>query len=367
MTLPTAIVANLLIVIVFAFGWLVFGLDGDLYYRSVQEDEYLEWASVWAFVAAAALYLRHALGAPFDPKHAWFVIGLALFCLFVALEEISWGQRLFGYRPPAYFLEFNYQQELTVHNIIDTDLRKLAFQFVAFGYGVILPLTMLVPVVGRHLERFGLVAPPAALIPAFLATGIVQVIYPLKYTGEWAEMMLGLCFLFSAMSIGTTMVPSDARARPHPAGRLAIAWIIVFAAGVATSAATRLQSGSNEAYVQFARFELEALKRDFMASDNMSLCGRHKRLYTIATQYGMSELFDGEFARLTRRELPEQRAAFLLDPWNHAYWIRDTCETRNRERTIFIYSFGPNRRRDSTKSTVGGDDLAVVIRGHLPP
>jgi len=29
----------------------------------------------------------------------------------------------------------------------------------------------------------------------------------------------------------------------------------------------------------------------------------------------------------------------------------------------YLYSFGPNRRRDSTKWELGGDDIAVFIRG----
>ena len=53
----------------------------------------------------------------------------------------------------------------------------------------------------------------------------------------------------------------------------------------------------------------------------------------------------------------------MLDPWNYAYWIRDNCAADERERMTYIYSFGPNRRRDSTKWEVGGDDLVVFVRG----
>jgi len=345
------------------YAWSIWTLDENLYYLAVQEDEYLEWASFWAFFAAACVYLRKTFKPSFQLTRGWFLLGLAAFCLFVALEEVSWGQRILGYRPPDYFLESNYQQELNVHNVVDTDLRKLALQLVIFGYGVALPLVMLVPVVSEQLRRLGIVAPPPALIPAFLFTGIGQVTYPIKFTGEWVELMLGLGFLFSALSLSQTD-PTDSRPRRLPlAGRLSIVWLAILIAGVASATVTRYQRDRNPDNATAARLELEALKRDIVSGQLRTRCGPHKRLYTYALQYRQSYLFTGEFSQLTQQGLPEPRAAYLLDPWNYAYWVRDNCATDERERMTYLYSFGPNRRRDSTKWELGGDDIAVFIRG----
>ena len=51
---------------------------------------------------------------------------------------------------------------------------------------------------------------------------------------------------------------------------------------------------------------------------------------------------------------------YFLDPWNAPYWVRDHCgEDRRR---AWLYSTGPNRRRDSTRTEILGDDLAVRLR-----
>ncbi|MFQ5634753.1 MAG: hypothetical protein ACE5G3_05430, partial [Gammaproteobacteria bacterium] len=282
-------------------------------------------------------------------------------CLFVAMEEISWGQRIIGYRPPAYFLELNYQQELNIHNIVHTDLRMLGLQATIFGYGVILPVAGFLPSVGRTLRRIGVIAPPAALIPSFLLTGIAHIAYPVKFTGEWVELMLALCFLFSALS---THRPDSSDSRhgktPGPGQAVAV-WLAVMTVGVASATTTRHLRDADPANVEAARKELDALRRDLLARE--SRCGLHKRLYTLAHLYDRQDLLTGEYSQLTRQGMPEQRATYLLDPWNYAYWLRDNCATEQHPRTTYLYSFGPNRRRDSTKWRLGGDDIAMFVRG----
>jgi len=333
-------------------------LDQNLYYLVVQEDGYVEWATFWAFLLAGAVYWYRALRLGFEFSNDWFLLSLAVFCLFVALEEISWGQRIVGYRPPEYFLESNFQQELNVHNVMDSDLRELALRLIIFGYGAALPAIMLVPKVGDALRGLGIMPPPARIMPAFLVTGVGQATYPFKFTGEWIELMLGLCFLFPALAIARTGAPQT-----RPAGRVLLAFAVIVAGGAASATATRLQRDHGQGYARAVQAELEALRTDFISGLVHSRCGVHKRLFSFAEKYGQTDLYSGEFARLAERGLPEQRAAYLLDPWNNAYWLRDICATGERERLTYVYSFGPNRRRDSTKWEIGGDDIAIFIRG----
>jgi hypothetical protein len=60
----------------------------------------------------------------------------------------------------------------------------------------------------------------------------------------------------------------------------------------------------------------------------------------------------------------EDRATFLIDPWNSPYWARIRPRSRTRETVITLYSFGPNRRRDSTRTELRGDDIGTVIKLH---
>jgi hypothetical protein len=361
MGLAGALLANAVLLGVLAGFALLNETQPDLYYQSVQEDEWLEWASFWAFLLAAGVW-------------PWFLAGLALFCLVVALEEISWGQRLLGYRPPAYFLEHNYQQELNVHNVIERDLRKLGVKALILGYGVALPLLALIPPLGRLLSRMAVVAPPPELIPGFAAAYWIYEAYPFKYSGEIMEFLLGLGFLFAGLSRARELRSGGTATGLHrglPAS-LALSAALVVGLGLANACASRAQRSASPENVKLARVEIEALQRDFLARNrnsggwSPSRCGIHKRLYTYVRKYRGTFLHRGEFAALESRGMPGERAEFFLDPWNSPYWLRDKCS--GSRRIVFVYSFGSNRRRDSSHWEIRGDDVGVVLlRGTRRP
>ena len=363
-----ALLANGLVVLPLLVALALSALNREAYYLAVQEDELLEWATVWAFAIAAVVFAiaavrqrRSSGGLP------WFLAGVCLFCVFVAGEEISWGQRLLGYRPPVYFLAENFQQELNVHNVVDTSLRKLSLKGVIAGYGVLLPLLALVPAFGRLLRRAAVVAPPPSLVPGFAVALVAYHVYPLKFTGEVVELMLGVGFLLAAMVAAESFADSAAGGRFPRLGRIALVAVALVALGAASVAYSRRQRGEDPAILEAARAESEALKRDFlvMARQNggrsVTRCGRHKRLYSYVEKYGTTYLEEGTFAALTAQGLPDERAEFFLDPWNSPYWIRDKCDRSEGRRVIFVYSFGPNRSRDSTEWELGGDDIGATI------
>src|SRR5690606_11535567 len=67
-------------------------------------------------------------------KHqGWmWLAGTGLFIVmffFAAGEEISWGQRIFGWETNEYFMERNAQEETNIHNLVvgETKLNKLIF------------------------------------------------------------------------------------------------------------------------------------------------------------------------------------------------------------------------------------------------
>ena len=61
----------------------------------------------------------------------YLVLALALFV--VAMEEISWGQRIFDIPTPTFFEEHNFQGELSIHNLGETwDYLHLAYMVVGF-------------------------------------------------------------------------------------------------------------------------------------------------------------------------------------------------------------------------------------------
>ncbi len=359
------LIANILVLGIVAYAS---GLESgypDFYYFSVQEDEYLEWSSFWAFLLAAVAYFRRAAGYRLAiDRFPWYLYGVALFCFIVAMEEISWGQRLLGYRPPVYFLEKNYQQEFNFHNVVETDYRKLALTLVIAGYGIVLPLAGQFRYLKSWFERVGVVAPSIALVPAFTGTFLVYHLYPWSHSGEWVELMLGLGFLFSAVLVSPCNGDDNQSLKDNrfeSSKMTAVAFVATIGLGLISGAASRAQRDTHPANLQAARNEVEAISRDFDTGLVRSRCNLHKRLYTFVEEYEQTNLFKGSYSGLQSQGLPVERAEFFLDPWNSPYWIRDRCDGKANKRVTFIYSFGPNRRRDSTRTEIQGDDIGSYI------
>ncbi len=369
--LRAGVLGNVLILAWLSWVVILHSFSPDLYYLSVQEDEYLEWSTFWGFAVAAmwfsvaALRQRRATG-----RFPWFLLGVGLFCFAVAMEEISWAQRIIGYRPPQYFLKENFQQELNLHNVFSTDARKLTLQGVIVVYGVLLPMLASVKPVGRLLDSLAIVAPPRALIPAFLAMLAFYVTYPLDYAGETVELMLALAFLFCGRVSARWQGALSGRSTPgrSDVAVLAFAWLLALGSGIGTAGAERfLTSGSVEKLAQ-ARLEVAALAADLETIAESegeryaTECNRHKRLYSYELKYRKPLLYKGSFAAFLDQGVPEERTKYFIDPWNSPYWIRDRCAESGSGRVVFVYSFGPNRKRDSTRVEILGDDVGASVR-----
>ncbi len=356
------LVGNLLILGVLALAGGLMAFAPEHYYRVVQEDSYIEWASFWAFslagcaFAGAALRQRRAVGCL-----PWFTLCVGAFCLLVALEEISWGQRLIGYRPQSFFLEENFQQELNFHNIMASDLRELGVELVILAYGILLPVAMRVRVIGSFLERWGTAEPPLPLIPAFTAMLAVYIWYPWDFTGEWVELSLGLGFLFAAI-VKAHLGAERSRLRTRRQELLlALAWLAALGLGAATTAVQSVRASGDPTQLDAVQVDFAALSADLKPLLAASHCGVHKRLYTLVRDRRW-DVDDGRFAGLAGRGAPQARVEYFLDPWNLPYWIRDRCAASGHpDRLVYLYSFGPNRRRDSTERGIAGDDVGILI------
>ncbi|CAM9977315.1 unnamed protein product, partial [Chrysoparadoxa australica] len=95
------------------------------YYEGVyaREDGLIEWLTVIALLTGAILNIYRAnILKPF--RNRKFIFGLyvlALVFLFGMMEEISYGQRIweawFDFKVPAFFLKYNSQGEMNLHNL----------------------------------------------------------------------------------------------------------------------------------------------------------------------------------------------------------------------------------------------------------
>ena len=335
--------------------------DRDTYYRLVQEDGVLEWATVVLMLPAVwlcgqAIKRTRAAGGPLP----WFFAGLLAFCVFFAGEEISWGQRLMVYQPPEYFLEHNSQQELNVHNLFKQYLRTKYLLMGILGlWGVLLPLlhTFVRPLRGL-LDRMGVLLPPILLLPAFAATGMLVNVYPWKYTGEVAECLFSL-LLYLTIAERADSVPGGAGGSLIKRVAITVAVASVLAALIPPFVDVAIR-GSDTERVELAKTEAAALVADWhsqweASGRQPSGCGAHIRVFTWVRKHDFDAFRTGEFSKLP---IDETRREFFLDPWNNPYWIRHVCK-KKRLRGVFLYSFGPDSHRDSSKKELLGDDVGV--------
>lgn len=354
---------HLLLFAVFGILLCLAELKSRHYTRLLQEDGWAEWATFSAFALAAFFGIRAAKIPSGDKLSRVSALLLGLFCVFVAGEEISWGQRLLGFRPPNFFLEQNYQQEANLHNllkdILDTRFMVMA---IALSFGVVAPFL-------AHVTRYPrALAADLSLLPWFTAVAWLEFSYPYELVGEFAELVLGLLFLIEMLMREQSLrAPEQAqKARYSLPIRTTLAQGAALASAIVIMPLTdAMLLWNREAYTLAAREDLATL-RDRLGQDglvNNKLLRKkriHKRVYTSV--------------RAGYLDLDPKR--HYLDPWNNPYWLiyqRDA--SGNASGTAMLYSFGPNRRRDlplaeaengdfsefdSTLSV--GDDILVVVK-----
>lgn len=346
---PQDVVASVLILLMLAVAFAFWAADTGLYRQIIREDGPVEWMTFWAFALAGVLsLLALAREASLEhPLRTLYLAAFALGALAVAMEEISWGQRLFGFQPPERFLADNFQQELNLHNLADSATRKGILTALLIGFGILFPVVARLPRAGRLLEQWMLPAPSLALIPGFVALVVVYLLYPIDSTGEWVELGAGLCFFFAALGYP---------GKPNGSSLLLLGSTPLLLGAVTP---LLLVTPADPKRIETATLESQALAQDFKNRRLRSRCGVHKRIYTFVQDYGAGNLARGAWGQLDFAEGADAlRREYFLDPWNQPYWIWHVC-SGDRPSVVFVYSFGPDRRRDSSRDGVIADDVGA--------
>ena len=177
------------------------------------EDGLSEWWSVATYLVAAGL-----AGATFwtlrttrNTKLRYLYLALAAGFFLGAMEEISWGQRLFGWGTPSAFEGINFQDETTTHhvNLANNVIFEVLFWGSALGMAAGLSrLTANLSGLSDRMRQLqaSLTMAPALLMILVWRTGdiwesanIVRLIMDYYNHGpresEVPEAMLGLCII----------------------------------------------------------------------------------------------------------------------------------------------------------------------------
>jgi len=174
------------------------------YIWATYEDLVGEWAQTVFFFAAAMLSVVVAVQ---KTHYRWFFLLLAIACSYVVLEEISWGQRIFGFSTPEFLKSRNLQGEANLHNLLTgphktllKDLISIAVALALFGYGLLYPLARSWNwKLALWFDRIGIATPPLVLWPFFTLAAIFE-LKPLSFNeAEIAELLVALALAMLAL------------------------------------------------------------------------------------------------------------------------------------------------------------------------
>jgi hypothetical protein len=113
-----------------------------------------------------------------ERPYIWLTYGVfALVMTFIAMEEIAWGQQLFGFKAPDFIRRFNVQNEFTFHNV---SLLQDRTDFLNLGFALAGGLGLWLTVKRKHT----LVGVPMILTPW------MSLILVLSLIGIWVDLFV---------------------------------------------------------------------------------------------------------------------------------------------------------------------------------
>jgi hypothetical protein len=144
-----------------------------------------------------------------------FPILFALAFIFLAGEELSWGQRIFNIATPEYFVDNNAQMEINVHNIPIISFGSyvlypaVVFYIITIIWGVLLPLVRNV-VILKQVIFIAFPIPRLWTIPYFVTPGLFRLFYYQNFANHAREgMELLFIIAFFLISMHAAIRPMD--------------------------------------------------------------------------------------------------------------------------------------------------------------
>jgi hypothetical protein len=142
----------------------------ELYKWFTGEDGFAETLQV-AFYALALLLCLFVIARLVRSRRRtlatlYLVVAIGLF--FMLGEELSWGQRIWGWDTPETLREINKQEETNLHNIYAVGSTFKWLQLLVGAYGTLLPLLVRLRGLQRYRGFLDRVVPHYSLIPYFV-------------------------------------------------------------------------------------------------------------------------------------------------------------------------------------------------------
>jgi hypothetical protein len=152
-------------IMVFIWALLFIPATRPVMMHHFSENRAVEIATLFFFVAGGlyGLWMTRALWRSGRPRWiVWFYGVFAVGLLFLAGEEIAWGQWIFKWETPERWMAINIQEETTLHNVWPLQGNT---EFLRLGFGV----AALIGVALGRIPALRPLAPSRLLLPWFWA------------------------------------------------------------------------------------------------------------------------------------------------------------------------------------------------------
>ena len=144
--------------------------------------------AIWS-AAAALRWNKHGKSLLRQAPVLYAALAAALFLF--AMEEINWGQTLFEFETPPAWAAINYQEQTSLHNLIDAPALELAERVLVVVFGLSVAALIVLAFVFPH-SAFAGIAPPMSLVALAALCAIPGTYLRLEVT----ELLLALFFAF---------------------------------------------------------------------------------------------------------------------------------------------------------------------------
>lgn len=169
------------------------------YIYFVTEDSWVEYGS-FVFYILASLLVAGAIKNDRQLMRPGYVL-LCLGLFIIGMEEISWGQRLLGVRTPYIIAQYNYQSEISIHNLF-------IFPKEYFFYYAVMIWALFFPIIShryKHIQSFfmktGVPFVSYKFLPYFIFSFFFLNFKVIIDNDEIGETFLGLAFTLFAFDI----------------------------------------------------------------------------------------------------------------------------------------------------------------------
>ncbi len=171
---------------------VLFVFNEPVYINLMLEDSLFENSTAFLLFLTALLLLAIAMGRS-GPGRWLYILGTLAF-VFGAGEEISWGQRIFGFETPHYLRDMNTHNEINLHNIKGLDGRLTGIHGAAPR---ILGVVTAAAYSTRKSSFFGIPFPSVLTMYCFL---VANAYTPDFHVGEYALFLLLLFVAYAYFS-----------------------------------------------------------------------------------------------------------------------------------------------------------------------